>query len=106
MTDPKRILPNRKNVCIIHKKNLNEVDGFHYLGREHIAKVYRLSNPEQEAKATKKAVCSWRRRQRWERTDHTHLSISTSAFSDSFVVPSEDFLSYALAPNLTGSLCL
>jgi hypothetical protein len=56
VTDPKRILPNRKNVCIIHKKNLNEVDGFHYLGREHIAKVYRLSNPEQEAKVTKKAV--------------------------------------------------
>jgi len=56
VSDPKRIVPGRDNVCIIHKKNLTEVDNFHYLGREHIAKIYRLSNPEQEAAATQKAV--------------------------------------------------
>jgi hypothetical protein len=56
VTDPKRIVSGRKNVCIIHKKNLDEIDGFHYLAREHIVKVLRVSNPEQEAKATNKDV--------------------------------------------------
>lgn len=56
LADKKRIVSGRDNVYIIHKDHLAEIDGFHFLGGEHIVKVLRLSNPAQEASMTEEVV--------------------------------------------------